>query len=126
MFKVGVLYPVSGDNTKGHPRCIKCLKTNPNGGMRPVNKYDNLMHEDVNGNLFSIQATTFMMLETKTSSIRSDQSVLDLLQYIKEYDTSVGCVSRIVLGQAESQTKQTTGKRKKLKPTDNNSVNSIK
>ena len=65
-----------------------------------------------------------MMLETKTSSIRSDQSVLDLLQYIKEYDASVGRVSQIVLGQAESPTKQTTGKRKKLKPTDNSSVTS--
>ena len=60
--------------------------------------------------LFSIQATTFMMLETKTSSIRSDRSVLDLLQYIKECNASVGRVSQVVLGQAESPTKQTTGK----------------
>ena len=77
----------------------KCLKTNPNGSMRAVNKYDKLMHEDVNGDLFSMQATMFMMLERKTSSIRSDQSVLDLLQYIKEYDASVGHMSQIVLGQ---------------------------
>ena len=38
----------------------------------------------------------------------------------------MGCVSRIVLGQPESPTKQTMSKRKKSKPTDNSSVTSTK
>ena len=95
-----------------------------NGGMRPVNKYDNLMHEDVNGNLFFMQATAFVMSETKTSSTRSDQFVLDLQQYIREYDASVGQISRIVLGQDESPTKQTTGERKKSRTSDDSSLSS--
>ena len=52
--------------------------------------------------------------------LRSDQSVLDLLQCIKNFSASAGRESRIVLGEAA------TGKKKKTKLTDNSSVTSPK
>ena len=126
VFKGGVLYPVSSDNTKGRPRCIKCLKTTPHGGMRSVNKYESLMHDDTKGHLFSLQATTFMMLETKTGSVRSDKTVLNLLEYINQYSGPTGPDMRILLGEDESPMKKSASKKKKTDATEVSSVTSHK